>query len=252
MALEIGAATPTPRPTRGTLRREGWLGNGVVSGFLATFGMTVAIALAYGLANALGDRDGGQLARWFAALGDNPVTRRTGDAVVLAVGLNLVVGLLWALVYARWAEPALSGPGWRKGVLFALVPWLLSLAIFFPFVGGGFFGADLGAGPLPIVGNLVLHLVFGAILGGVYGLALESGLDGSEADRANAAAAERGAALGIAAGVLLGLLLGFLLGPSLGDGGDRGATTLAGALIGGAVGLAAGSFVGMAQTRKPS
>lgn len=240
------------RATPATVRRDDWLRNGVVSGFLASFGMTVVIAIAYGLANALGDGEGDQLARWFAALGDNPVTRRAADAVVVAIGLNLLVGLLWALAYARWAEPALSGPGWRKGAIFSLFPWLLSLAVFLPIIGGGFFGAEIGAGPLPILGNLFLHLVFGVILGAVYGLALDSGLDGSEADRVNAAAAERGAAIGIAAGVLVGLVLGWLVGPGLAADGDRGAATLAGALIGGAIGLAAGSFAGMGRERQPS
>ena len=241
------------QPARPDSRRDDWLRNGIVSGFLATFGMMVVIAVAYGVANALGDANGGQLGRWLAALGDNPLTRRMGGAVPLAIGLNLLVGLLLAVVYARWVEPALDGSGVgtgvRKGIIFALVPWLLSLTVFLPLTGGGFFGAALGAGPLPILGNLVLHLVYGAILGGVYGLALDSGLDGSAADRANSVAAERGAAIGVAAGVLVGLAAGWLLGPQLMAGASQGATTLAGAAIGGAIGLAVGSFAGMGQTR---
>jgi len=239
------SASTTTWHQRLEARREDWLRNGVVAGFLATFGMTVVVAVAYGLANAFGDPAGGQIARWLAALGDNPVTRRTTDAASLAIGLNLLVGLILAVAYARWVEPALSGPGWRKGVLFSLIPWFLSLALFLPLAGGGFFGAEVGAGPLPALGNLVLHLVYGAILGWVYGLALESGLDGSTADSANAAAAERGAAFGVAGGILVGLILGWLLGPQLDADGGRGATTLAGALIGGAIGLAVGSFAGM-------
>jgi len=242
-------ALMTRRPRSGAGPREGWLRNGVVAGFLATFGMTVVVAVAYGLSNGLGDAGGGAVARWLAALADNPLTRRTVDALILAIALNLVVGLLLAVAYARWLEPALSGPGWRTGMLFALLPWLLSLAIFLPLVGGGFFGVGLGAGPLPILGNLVLHLVYGAILGGVYGLALESGLDGSEADRVNAASAERGAAIGVASGLLMGLPLGWLLAPQLDPDGGRAASTLAVALIGGAVGLAVGSFAGMDKAR---
>ncbi len=34
---------------------------------------------------------------------------------------------------------------------------------------GGFFGLGIGAGPLPIIGNLILHLVYGATLGTLYG-----------------------------------------------------------------------------------
>ena len=40
---------------------------------------------------------------------------------------------------------------------------------FLPLVGGGFFGASLGAGPLPALGNLLLHLAYGATLGTMYG-----------------------------------------------------------------------------------
>ena len=220
----------------------------MVSGFTATIGITVVIAVAYLLTNALGDAEGGQISRWFAALGDNPITRRTADATVLAVGLNLLVGWLLALAYARWAEPALGGPGWRKGMLFALVPWLLSLALFLPLLGGGFFGAGIGAGPLPVLGNLVLHLVYGGILGAVYGLMAEDSLEASEADWAGAVGTGRGAAVGVAGGVLVGLLLGWLLAPQLvpGDGGG-GVVILADALIGGAFGFAAGSFAGMGR-----
>ena len=54
---------------------------------------------------------------------------------------------------------------------FALLPWLVSLVIFMPLLGGGILGLSLGAGPLPIVGNLVLHALYGAVLGVVWGSA---------------------------------------------------------------------------------
>ena len=237
--------------TRNDVRREDWLRDGVLSGFVATFAMTVVLTIAYGLTNVLGDENGGQLARWFWALGNNPLTERTADAVVFAIALNLLMGLVWALVYGRFVEPILGGPGWRKGMLFSLLPWLLSIVAFLPLMGGGFLGAGIDAGPLPVFGNLVLHLIYGAVLGAVYGIALEAGLDDTEAERANAAGAERGAAIGIVAGVLIGLLGGWLLGPQLDGGGSRGAIALGGAMIGGASGLLAGSFLGMGRISNP-
>ena len=53
-------------------------------------------------------------------------------------------------------------------MLFSIIPWFLSLVVFFPIVGAGFFGADLDAGPLPAIGNLILHLIYGAVLGSMY------------------------------------------------------------------------------------
>jgi len=245
MATDIGVTTTWQ--ARVDAQRGEWFRNGVIGGFTATLAMTATIALAYGTTKALGNADGGQIARWFAALGDNPLTRRTVDAFTLAVGLNLLVGWALALAYARWVEPALGGPGWRKGMTFALVPWLLSVAVVLPLAGGGPFGADLGAGPLPILGNLVLHLVYGGILGGVYGLLVADGLDGSEADWSGAVGSGRAAAIGVVGGVLVGLVVGWLLAPQIvpGDGGNT--VVLGGALIGGAVGFGAGAFAGMGR-----
>ena len=231
--------------SRAQARRDDWLRNGVVSGFIATFAMTVVLVVAYVIALSQGDADGHRQERWYHALAHNPVTERTEDQVMLAIALNLLMGLVLGLVYARVAEPILGGPGWRKGIVFALVPWLLSLVIFLPMMGGGIFGVDIGAGPLPAIGNLVLHLVYGAVLGSVYAIGLEAGLDDTPAERANAAAAERGMAIGLVVGLVAGLVAGWALGPQWEEAGSRTAVTVAGALIGAASGMVGGSFLGM-------
>jgi hypothetical protein len=228
----------------GTHRRVDWLGDSIVSGFLATFAMTVVMAAAYGLARAIGVQDGSQIERWFWALAHNPVIDTTQDAIVLAIGVNLLMGLVWAVIYGFDAEPRLSGPGWRKGMIFAIGPWLLSIFAFFPIMDGGILGKDIGAGPLPVLGNLILHLVYGAVLGSVYAIDLEAWLDGSEADRNHAEAQQRGAAFGTIVGVVAGLAIGWVIGPSLEDVGSRGLIALIGALSVGALGLAAGSLAG--------
>ena len=109
--------------------REDWLRAGVLAGFLGTFAMTVVLLAAYGLASGIGSADGGVIQRWSWALVNNPVAERTADGVVLAIGANLAMGLLLALVYARYVEARLRGPSWWRGMQFALVPWLLSLVV---------------------------------------------------------------------------------------------------------------------------
>lgn len=225
-------------------RRVDWLGDSIISGFIATIAMSVAMAAAFGLSRAIGDRSGSQVERWFWALTHNPVVETTQNAIVLAIGANLFMGLVWAFVYGFDAEPRLNGPGWKKGMLFSLGPWLLSIVAFFPIMNGGIFGKDIHAGPLPILGNLILHLIYGAVLGSVYAIDLEAWLDGSEADRNNAFAQQRGAALGTVVGLVVGLVVGWLVGPSLSDIGSRGLIVLIGALTGGALGLAVGSLAG--------
>jgi hypothetical protein len=231
-----------------------WIHVGVLAGFLATFAMTLVLAAAYGLAQALGNPNGRLIARWLWALAHSRVAARTADGVFLAIGANLAVGLLLALVYARFVAPRLAGPGWWNGMRFALIPWILSLLVFLPLTGGGLFGLAIGAGPLPMLGNLVLHLVYGAVLGSVVAVAADDWLDDTEAERAHALAAERGAAIGVMSGLMLGAAVGWTAGPTV-DGVDgRAVSAIAAALIFGAVGLAIGSFAGMERLvlrRKP-
>jgi hypothetical protein len=231
-------------------RREDWLPNSLITGFAATFAMTAAILAAYGFAGALGDQQGNQLQRWLFALHNNSLTQSTERSVVLAIALNLAVGIGWALLYGYAVAPRLSGPSWLKGMLFSLVPFVLSVLIFFPVMDAGFFGRDLGAGPLPILGNLALHLIFGGVLGVLYAVDLESWLDGSEADLQHNRVAENGAAYGLVLGAPIGLIGAWLLAPSIEEIASLPIIALLGTILGAALGLMVGSFAGFERAAK--
>jgi hypothetical protein len=217
----------------------------VIAGFLATFVMTACIAIAYGSANALGDANGSSLERWLFALSNNRLTEHIGNSFFAAMIGNLIMGIVWALLYARYAEPVLGGPSWMKGATFAILPFLLTIIVAFPAAGVGFFANHVHGGPLPIGGALVLHLVYGIVLGTVYGLDGEQGLRGARGEREAAEAAERGAAIGIVIGAVLGFVGGWLLGPQLESLATRPVVGLAGALSGAAMGILLGSLLGM-------
>ena len=166
-------------------------------------------------------------------------------------------GLLWALIYTL-VEPHLSGRAWKRGVTFAMLPALVSLVVVLPLLGGGLVGLSFGAGPLPIIGNILLHVVYGAILGIVYGPFGD--LDASTLQRPET---RDGGQAGpsyepIAAGALIGgLFLGGVIGlvaslalagtASRPSGEAIGALILWGALLGAVVGLFVGSFAGLGQ-----
>ncbi len=162
------------------------------------------------------------------------------------------MGLVLAMVYGRFVKPALGGPGRRKGMLFALVPWVFSVVAFLPLMGGEPFGRDIEAGPLPVLSNLILHLVYGAVLGGVYGIALKAGLDDNETDRANAVRAERGAAVDIPIGIGAGLLVGWAVNSTVDGVGSQAAIVLGISIVGAGFGLLAGSMAGMGSGRTPA
>ena len=78
--------------------------------------------------------------------------------------LPLAVGLVWALIYARFVESNRSlrwwigdGPGWSRGMRFALLPWIFSLLLLLPAAAINMLDWALSAGPLVPVG-IALHV----------------------------------------------------------------------------------------------
>jgi len=196
-----------------------WLPRAIVSGFIASVVMSITFFIAYGLARIvstveLSPRRGAATFRdWMEALTNNQVLDLAATSLYTAGAVHLAVGVLWAVLYAYSFEPRLPGPGWLRGITFSLIPWVLSLAVFLPVVGGGFFGAAIGAGPIPALGNLILHLAYGATLGAIYGPLGDIPADqfpyaGATDDPRVVAHYEQGAAKGIVFGALIGALIG--------------------------------------------
>ncbi|CAN5703115.1 hypothetical protein BH23CHL3_BH23CHL3_10240 [soil metagenome] len=236
---------PTPADARQEPIRTDWVRISVIAGFIATFMMTAAITAGFLFANAVGDEDGGTVARWFAALSGNEIVDQVGDAFAVGMVINLIVGLIWALIYGKFAEPVLNGRGWPKGVIFAMAPFLLSILVVFPIMGAGFLGAGIGAGPLPVLGNLIAHVVFGAVLGFFYAIEEGSGISGDASEHQASASSERGTALGILIGGVVGAIGGYAIAPTMDDLASRPVLTLAGVLTGAAIGALIGSLTGM-------
>jgi hypothetical protein len=124
---------------------------------------------------------------------------------------------------------------------------LFSLIVFLPLLGGGLLGLGLGAGPFPILGNLLLHALYGVILGAMLGPLGQSVDAESQSVNASDMRGLAGAEVGAARGIGIGLVLGLLVGIGLGLGGWTGpgqpgllalllATTVAGAAFGGMLG----------------
>lgn len=229
-----------------------WLVRAITAGFLATIVVTLVLAATYSLALLIGSQDpqAPALLRWTWALTHNTLTQGVSASLPLVMLLHFLAGIGWAIVYAALVEPYLQGPGWRKGLLFSLVPWILSLAVFLPAVGAGFLGLELGAGPLPIIGNLLLHLVYGATLGQL--CVSEIGYPVGETEEADTRAeisATMHARTTMAAGIIVGLVIGGVVGWAFDVAFAVGfGTTLSvfiGMLVGSAFGILIGSFWGL-------
>jgi uncharacterized membrane protein YagU involved in acid resistance len=255
-------STVTLERTRGLRRR--WLSNAVIAGFIAIGTSTAALMVAYVLANGLADSQGDFFRRWLWQLTHNDVVAFSSGRPAVALALHVVLGVVWALVYARFVEyqPWMSGPGWRRGMLFSLLPWIFSLLLLLPAAAINMLDWALSAGPLVPVGNLVLHLIYGFTLGQLYDASADEpalGADLAYDEPLERLAVEHSEDFG-AAGIVIGGVVGAAVGvgmaivlpptlPNVDFGGWEIALAVGGILAGGAVGGIVGSFAGLPQSQ---
>jgi hypothetical protein len=252
------AHSATLERTRGVRRR--WFADAIIAGFVAIGTSTGALMLAYVLANGIADSQGDFFRRWLWQLTHNDVVAFSSGRPAIALALHVVLGLVWALVYARFVEYRLSGPGWRRGIVFSLIPFVFSLLILLPAAVVNMLDWALSAGPLVPVGNLVLHLIYGYTLGQLYDAssdepALSEDLTYDEPlERIAVEHSEDLGAAGILAGGVIGAAVGIMLAvvlpptlPNIDFGGWSLALAVGGILAGGAVGGIVGSFAGLPQ-----
>src|SRR5437588_7900698 len=82
---------------------------------------------------------------------------------------HFIVGVvIWGLLFAVYDGVATRPAHWLKGIIVGVFAWLMMMVAFMPLAGAGFFGAKIGITAL--VGLLILHLIYGVVLGATYGL----------------------------------------------------------------------------------
>ncbi len=248
--------------------RERWFSDAVIAGFVAIGASTAALFIAYALANGAADSQGNVLQRWLWQLTNNQVVAFSSGRPAYAVAIHVVLGIVWAIVYARLVDGNRSlgwwvghGPGWQRGMRFSLLPWLVSLLVLLPAAMVNMLDWALSAGPLVPVGNLVLHLIYGFALGQLYDsssdtpdMAADLSYQAPGLQQSAVAHSEDFGAAGILVGALVGALVGIILAlilppslPNVDFGGWEAALAVGGLLAGGAVGGIIGSFAGLPQ-----
>lgn len=151
----------------------------VLSGFSAGVAMLAVFLGAFGALRLLtdGQPSDSTFATWAYNLVHNRLLDLAGSSLYIAFAAHTFVALGFSLGYAFLLEPRLRGRGPWRGVVAALIPWSLSVFAFLPLMGCGVLGRELGAGPLPAIGNLALHAVFGVVLGALYETSASLALD---------------------------------------------------------------------------
>ena len=89
-----------------------------------------------------------------------------GGNAALGWVAHFMIGTVLALIYAVLFAARVPGAPAVRGIVFSLFPWLMAQLVVMPMMGMGLFsGSVLAAG-----GSLMGHLVYGAVLGLVYGV----------------------------------------------------------------------------------
>lgn len=97
------------------------------------------------------------------------LTKMMGAPSPLAgwLGHFMIGTVVWGGLFA-WLNPNLPGGSyWLKGIVLGVGAWLLMMIVVMPMAGAGLFGMSLGM-VAPVM-TLMLHIIYGAVLGGVYG-----------------------------------------------------------------------------------
>lgn len=80
--------------------------------------------------------------------------------------MHFVIGTVLAVIYAVAVAARLPGPGAARGALYGVGVFFVAQLVVSPMMGGGVFS---GGNLLMIGGSLMGHLVYGGIVGAIYG-----------------------------------------------------------------------------------
>ena len=90
-----------------------------------------------------------------------------GVSLAVAWMAHFGIGAMWGALFALAYRVIPGGTAVVKGMLLLTGAWLVMMVMVMPMAGAGLFGMHMGL-MAPMM-TLVLHLIFGAVLGLVYG-----------------------------------------------------------------------------------
>ena len=131
------------------------LKNGFLAGFIATAVLSVMM-VAKGMMDVMPALD-------VAAM----IAMMMGAPIIVGWLAHFMIGTVaWGGGFAILYDAIPGGSAVLKGVVFGVAAWLGMMIVVMPMAGAGFFGMNFGM--MAPVMTLVLHIIFGAVLGGVY------------------------------------------------------------------------------------
>ena len=134
----------------------------IPKGLLAGFVATVVLSLLMVLKTMMGLMPQLDLPKMLADMMGSPDMPVLGWIAHFAIG---IVGYGIAIAVLDSKLPGTNRVG--HGVTLGVIGWLIMMVVLMPMAGAGLFGRNMGV--MATLMTLVLHIIFGAVLGWVYG-----------------------------------------------------------------------------------
>jgi hypothetical protein len=126
---------------------------GIVAGLIATAVLS-ALMLLKGMMGVMPDLD-------VIAM----IAGMMGAGAMMGWIAHFMIGAIYGLVFAQIAGHGTTGAAVMRGVGLGVVGWLVMMIVLMPMAGGGMFGLAMPSGMMAPVATLMLHVIFGAVLG---------------------------------------------------------------------------------------
>lgn len=131
----------------------------LTAGFVAGFVATVVLSVLMVAKTMMGVMPELDVAKMLGAM------MGAGEAMGW-VGHFMIGTIAWGGAFALLYSYIPGGSAIAKGVVFGIVAWLMMMIAVMPMAGAGLFGMNMGI-MAPMM-TLVLHIIFGAVLGYVF------------------------------------------------------------------------------------
>ena len=90
-----------------------------------------------------------------------------GGQVIMGWIAHFVIGaIIYGLAFANIGSSLPGGSDTIRGISLAVIGWLIMMIVIMPMMGAGFFAMSMGI--MAAVATLILHIIFGAVLGFSY------------------------------------------------------------------------------------
>ncbi len=91
-----------------------------------------------------------------------------GGAMMGWVGHFMIGAIVYGLAFAIIGGKLPGGSNVNRGIVLGVIGWLIMMVGLMPMMDGGMFGMSMPSGMMVPVATLMLHIIFGAVLGFAY------------------------------------------------------------------------------------